>query len=134
MGFTGHLIGILLGLLATLPVFADSLNLPDIGDSSGAIITPEQEHQIGVEFMRRIRLAYALAEDPEINAWISTLGDRLAAHSDNPGQVFTFFVINDTAINAFAAPGGFIGVNAGLILAADAPETGTTSNRPSQRP
>lgn len=121
MRFTGHIKGILFGLLITFPVLvlADSLNLPDIGDSSGAIITPEQEHQIGVEFMRRIRLAYALADDPEIKAWIGVFGDQLVAHSDNPGQSFTFFVINDNAINAFAAPGGFIGVNAGLILAAD---------------
>jgi len=119
MGFTGRFLGTLLGLFVSLPASADNLNLPDIGDSSGAIITPEQEHQIGTEFMRRIRLAYALADDPEINAWISTLGARLAASSDNPGQAFTFFVINDASINAFAAPGGFIGVNAGLILAAE---------------
>lgn len=119
MGFTGRILGLFLGVVISLPGFANNLNLPEIGDSSGGVITPEQEHQIGVEFMRRIRLAYALTDDAEINAWINSLGGRIAAHSDNPGQTFTFFVINDNAINAFAAPGGFIGSNAGLILATE---------------
>lgn len=119
MRFSGQFLSIFLGLILNLPALADNLQLPDIGESSAAVISPEQEHQIGIEFMRRIRLSYALLDDPEINAWLSTLGDRLAANSDNPAQPFTFFIINDKSINAFAAPGGFIGVNAGLILASE---------------
>jgi predicted Zn-dependent protease len=108
-------------LLACLPVLllAENIRLPDMGDSAGAIISPEQEHRIGTEFLRRIRLNYQLVEDPEINEYIRNLGNRLAANSDNPTQNFTFFVINDSRINAFAAPGGFIGVNAGLITASE---------------
>jgi predicted Zn-dependent protease len=108
-------------LLAFLPVLlnAENIRLPDMGDSAGAILSPEQEHRIGTEFLRRIRLNFQLVEDPEINEYIRNLGNRLAANSDNPTQNFTFFVIDDTRINAFAAPGGFIGVNAGLITASD---------------
>ncbi len=119
MRLSAQFFSIISGLVLALTVQADNLQLPDIGESSGTIISPEQEYQIGVEFLRRIRLAYALQEDPEVNAWITTLGERLVANSDNPAQSFTFFVINDSAINAFAAPGGFIGVNTGLILAAE---------------
>lgn len=108
-------------LSALLPVLlsAENIRLPDMGDSAGAILSPDQEHRIGTEFLRRIRLSYQLIEDPEISEYIRNLGNRLAANSDNPSQSFTFFVINDTHINAFAAPGGFIGVNAGLITASE---------------
>lgn len=108
-------------LIALLPtqLSAENIRLPDMGDSAGAILSPEQEHRIGTEFLRRIRLNYQLVEDPEVNEYIRNLGNRLAANSDNPTQNFTFFVINDSRINAFAAPGGFIGVNAGLITASE---------------
>ena len=116
-----HLLKLLPLLLALLPTLlsAENIRLPDMGDSAGAILSPEQEQRIGTEFLRRIRLNYQLVEDPEINEYIINLGNRLAANSDNPTQSFTFFVINDTGINAFAAPGGFIGVNAGLITSSE---------------
>lgn len=113
------LAGVLTGMLSTIGLRAEQIALPEMGDSSGQILTPAQEHQIGTEFLRRIRLAYALVDDPEINAYLRTLGERLVSHSDTPGQAYNFFIINDKAINAFAAPGGYIGVNAGLILAAE---------------
>lgn len=108
-------------LLAAFPVLlsAENIRLPDMGDSAGSVLSPEQEHRIGTEFLRRIQLNFQLVEDPEISEYIRNLGNRLAANSDNPSQSFTFFVINDSHINAFAAPGGFIGVNAGLITASE---------------
>lgn len=99
--------------------FADKIELPDIGNTADSYLSPEQEHRIGVEFLRRIRLDFNLIDDPEITEYISTLGNRLAANSDNPAQPFTFFVINDKRINAFAAPGGYIGINSGLITATE---------------
>jgi len=98
---------------------ADNIQLPDIGDSAGAVLSPDQERRIGIEFLRRIRLNFSLIDDPEVNEYISSLGNRLAANSDNPSQPFTFFVIDDTRINAFAAPGGYIGINSGLITATE---------------
>jgi len=97
---------------------ADTIRLPDIGDSAGAVLSPDQERRIGIEFLRRIRLDFQLIEDPEVNEYIRSLGNRLAENSDNPSQHFTFFVIDDPRINAFAAPGGYIGINTGLITAA----------------
>ena len=95
---------------------ADEVRLPDIGDSSGATISPDQERAIGESLMRRLRQALMIVDDPMVQSYIESLGYRLVAASDRPGDAFTFFVVGDSQINAFAAPGGYVGVNSGLIL------------------
>lgn len=105
-------------LLTALPLRAEDIELPEIGDHSGAVISPEQERSIGQDFMRRLRNSVTIIEDPEITTYIQSLGYRLVANSDDPGQNFTFFVIQNPVINAFAAPGGYIGVHSGLIKTA----------------
>ncbi|MGD8594114.1 MAG: M48 family metalloprotease [Gammaproteobacteria bacterium] len=77
----------------------------------------EEEQKIGVEFMRSVRYNLNLIEDPVSNEYIQNLGDRLASQVDSSEQSFTFFIVNDNTINAFAGPGGYIGVHSGLILA-----------------
>ncbi|WP_455234365.1 M48 family metallopeptidase, partial [Thiogranum longum] len=113
---------ILPGLLAVTPPFAAGeiagSQLPDFGDSSGSLISPAQERELGEAFMRSVRYQAKLVSDPQINGYIRQLGDRLAANSDSPGYPFTFFVVEDGSVNAFAGPGGYIGVHTGLILAA----------------
>lgn len=96
-----------------------NLDLPDMGDSSGIVLGPEEERRLGEAFMREIRQQIKVVDDPEINEYINSLGYRLASNSDNQEQNFTFFVVDDPAINAFAVPGGFIGVNTGLIAASE---------------
>jgi beta-barrel assembly-enhancing protease len=91
--------------------------LPDLGDISEAIISPQLERQIGEQSMLQIRADKSYLDDPEITDFLSSLGGALASNSSEPGQAFEFFAINDNSINAFAIPGGFIGVNTGLILA-----------------
>jgi predicted Zn-dependent protease len=73
------------------------------------------ERQIGEQSMSQIRASDSYLDDPEIYDYLNQLGDRLVANSSEPSQPFEFFVINDNAINAFALPGGFVGVNTGLI-------------------
>lgn len=99
------------------PVQAGNTNLPDLGDESMAVISPAQERKLGEDMMRQARRSLAFMDDPEINEYIQSLGQRLVSRSDNPKQDFRFFVINNPTINAFAVPGGFIGVHTGLILA-----------------
>lgn len=99
------------------PGFADEL--PDIGDTASAFISAEEERRRGEAFMRHIRATLRVIDDPEIVEYIDSLGFRLASNSDSPAQEFTFFVVDDASINAFAAPGGFIGINTGLILATE---------------
>lgn len=113
-----NLFGIALALLA-LPsvngVAENALNLPDIGDSAGAIISPQQEKALGEAFFRSLHGRYEINEDPEISEYIQSIGQKLAASSDTPAQTFHFFVVNEPDINAFAGPGGYVGVNSGLI-------------------
>src|SRR3546814_9653799 len=60
-----------------------------------------------------------ILEDPLVDSWLRGVGNRLAAASDDPKQDFTFFMIDDRQVNAFATVVGYIGVNACLVLVTD---------------
>lgn len=92
--------------------------LPDLGDVSQAVLTPSQERQIGRQSMLQIRASKQLLNDAEIDDYLNQLGYRLVENSAEPSLGFEFFTINDHGINAFAIPGGYIGVNSGLLLTA----------------
>ena len=113
-----YLTAIILPLLFALNVSADEL--PELGDISRATISPRQERQLGLQIMAEIRSDRSYLDDPEIAAYLTSLGNRLLAGSneDHPDQEFEFFALQDPSINAFALPGGFMGFNSGLILAA----------------
>lgn len=106
-------------LLALLIVTAGAANgnpLPDIGDSSGSVMTPTQERRLGQAFMRNVRKSMTVMNDPLLNAYIESLGERLGSNSEGGSQPFTFYWVDDPSVNAFAGPGGYIGVHTGLIL------------------
>lgn len=103
-------------LTSTLTCYAQGL--PDLGDSSQEIMSPQQERQIGEQSMFQIRADKNYLDDAEVADYLNQLGDLLVANSGEPAQPFEFFAMNDNAINAFAMPGGFIGVNTGLLLLA----------------
>lgn len=103
-------------ILLCLASSAFAEGLPDLGDASQAVITPQQERQIGQQSMMRIRASSQFLDDPEVNDYLNQIGDRLVANSNEPALNFEFFALNDETVNAFAIPGGFIGVNAGLLL------------------
>jgi predicted Zn-dependent protease len=91
--------------------------LPDIGSPADATLARSDEFQIGLMIVRGLRDQGQILEDPEINDYIQSLGSRVAAQAQEGGQRFQFFVVRDPRINAFALPGGFIGVNHGLVIA-----------------
>ncbi len=97
---------------------AQAQTLPELGDESQALFTPIQERKLGESVVRQIRAAGAYLEDPEVNDYLNELGHRLVAASQDAKQDFEFFAINDPTINAFALPGGYVGVHTGLILLA----------------
>lgn len=103
-------------LLLSFSPCALSDGLPDLGDVSQAVINPIQERQIGQQSMMEIRASKQFLDDPEINDYLNQLGNRLIQFSNEPSLDFEFFAVNDYTVNAFALPGGFVGVNAGLIL------------------
>ena len=92
-------------------------DLPDMGNPAGTLISLQEEKELGKEFMRNIRHSLTLVDDPVCNSYISSLGHRLASQIDTKDQTFTFFIVDDSSINAFAGPGGYIGVHTGLIKA-----------------
>ncbi|HTT08307.1 MAG TPA: M48 family metalloprotease [Gammaproteobacteria bacterium] len=107
---------IFLSLLLGPPFLLAVEELPDMGDSAGALISPEQEHRVGEAFLRDLRSQQKVIDDPESEAYINALGHRLSSMAQGQTNPFTFFVVDSPVINAFAIPGGFIGVHAGLIL------------------
>ncbi len=107
-----------LALLLCFSPCAVSEGLPDLGDVSQIVLTPLQERQIGQQSMLQIRASNQFLDDAEINDYLNQLGYRLVENSAEPGLGFEFFALDDFNINAFAMPGGFIGVNTGLLLTA----------------
>ena len=98
---------------------AQDTKLPDIGSSAGEVLGPAQQKQYGEMTLSQLRnLGYTL-DDPLLGGWLQSLGERLGAASDQPKQQFTLFLLRERQINAFATLGGYVAVNAGLVLAAD---------------
>ncbi|NBO73533.1 MAG: hypothetical protein EBV29_02685 [Gammaproteobacteria bacterium] len=92
-------------------------DLPDIGSGANSTMTLNDEYQLGLMVVRGLRDQGLILEDPEVTDYIQTLGSRIVAHIPESEQRYTFFVVREGGINAFALPGGFIGVNYGLITA-----------------
>ncbi len=107
---------ILASLLATPPALA--YELPDLGESARATVTEAEEAKVGREVMRQIRGDRSFLDDPETLDYINRLGQQLVATSPSPFRQFEFFAVRDSSLNAFALPGGFVGVHTGLIAAA----------------
>ena len=114
-----HTIRIALATATLVPVLAHAadVNLPELGSPADAILSKSDEAQIGRAIMHSIRGSGQLVEDPLITEYVNEIGHRVAAYANDGDHKFTFFVVNDPAINAFALPGGFIGVHTGLLEA-----------------
>jgi beta-barrel assembly-enhancing protease len=109
-----------LALALACPVgAAPNDDLPDFGSPADAAISKSREDQLGRSVMLQLRNAGVVIEDPLLNYYISTIGAQLASHANDGEFQFNFFLVRDSSINAFALPGGFIGVNSGLLLATD---------------
>lgn len=115
-------IGLMLTLFSPQQQATDveKIQLPDMGDSTGTLISPAQEHELGEAFFRQLHAQLKISEDIEIQQYIQGVGRRLVLNSDAPNNPFYFFVVLDDNINAFAGPGGYIGINSGLFLMTEA--------------
>ncbi|WP_430462020.1 M48 family metalloprotease [Thalassolituus sp. LLYu03] len=106
-------------LAVALPAFADTLNgssLPDLGNSASSYVSLKQEHDLGRIWIRQLRAQAHLLDDPLMTTFLENLVFRLIPHSDVPHSELEFVVIDRAELNAFAVPGGIIGVNYGLLL------------------
>ncbi len=102
--------------LGPSPLGPSAVNLPDMGSTANVLISRADEYQIGRMILHNLRNENQVLEDPEATEYMQNLGSRLGAQAQEGTQQFTFFVVRDKAVNAFAVPGGFIGTNYGLIL------------------
>ena len=109
----------LLVLFLVLQAPAKADGLPDLGDTAQLALTPQMERRVGESIMRDIRLHdSAFDDDPEATAYLNVLGNRLVSNSQDARQDFEFFLVKDDTLNAFALPGGYIGVHTGTIVGA----------------
>ena len=90
--------------------------LPDLGDVSQSEMTPLQERRLGESIMQEIRSDPSYSEDPEVTDYLNSIGYKLVGAGPDARQEFNFFLMLDPQVNAFALPGGFIGINSGLLL------------------
>lgn len=109
-------LAVALALAPIHPLAADLPPLPDLGDASQADLSPAQEKKLGETVIRQVRASGAYMNDPEVNDYLNELGQRLVSASKDAKQDFEFFAVPDSQVNAFALPGGYIGVHTGLIL------------------
>jgi beta-barrel assembly-enhancing protease len=105
--------------MSVAPTYAQNGNsaLPEISDSSATLFNREDEQKIDREMMNQLLHSGELLNDPIVNKYIQELGQSIGSLAENDRNRFHFFVLKDQNINAFAMPGGHIGINAGLILA-----------------
>ncbi len=101
---------------ATAPA-ATGDDLPDIGGPANSVLSRDMEMQIGRSIFRSLVDTNRVMSDPEIQEYVQDVGLKLAAQAQDGEYQFTFFVVNDPAINAFALPGGYVGIHSGLLLA-----------------
>lgn len=106
-----------IGLLTCLLGTSSWADLPDLGEVSDTSMSLADEARIGRRFMRELRQAGDVVDDIELSTYLTDLGGRIASSTRASYRQFTFFGVNSYTINAAAMPGGYIGVNVGLVLA-----------------
>jgi predicted Zn-dependent protease len=104
------------GLTLSAAAQDKDVRLPDLGSSANALISPQEAQDYGAAMLRQMRALNMVLDDPMLDDYINDLGYRLVSGSEKPKEHFQFFIANDNVINAFAAPGGYIAVNSGLII------------------
>lgn len=114
--FSLLLLALLSCLSATSPMAQNTL--PNLGTVAESALPQAEENRIGREILRSLRDDGDVIDDAEVQAYLARLGGRLAAVTMTPSIDFSFFVVNDRSINAFALPGGVIGVHSALLLSA----------------
>ncbi|HEY3257951.1 MAG TPA: M48 family metallopeptidase [Gemmatimonadaceae bacterium] len=82
-------------------------------------VSPDQESAMGEENAREINSQVPIVTDPEINDYVTTLGDSIARHTSRSDLDWHFYVVNSHQVNAFSLPGGFVYVSRGLIESTD---------------
>ncbi len=117
--FAAPPLSLLLALsLVTFQAAAQSA-LPTLGDRISGTVSLEEEYRLGRQFLAQIRRSAPTIADSLLNSYLESITYRLASRSELKDHRLSFVIIDSDTLNAFAAPGGVIGVNTGLFLHAE---------------
>ena len=97
---------------------AQPAGLPSLGAASSADLSPAWERRLGESIIAQGRVDPTYVHDPDINQYLNDMGQRLVRYAPVSATSIDLFGVKDPVINAFALPGGFIGINTGLMVAA----------------
>lgn len=96
-----------------------NLNLPQLGDSASGFVSHKREHELGRTWLRLYRKQIPASNDALIFSYLDSLLSRLAQHSNLEDKRLELVVVRNKTLNAFAVPGGIVGVHTGLFLYAN---------------
>lgn len=99
-----------------LPAQAASNDLPNLGDSTSGIVSLQQEQQLGRTWLRQLRNQAVLIDSPHAKQFLEDLVFQLVPYSDLNYSELEFVIVDQATLNAFAVPGGIIGINYGLLM------------------
>ncbi|HAB55744.1 MAG TPA: peptidase M48, partial [Cellvibrionales bacterium] len=111
----------MISLLLAVPSLASNPAepLPELGDSAAGLMAPAQEQALGQAWLRSFRASVPLESDPLVFEYMENLLFKLSSYSDIEDKNLDLVIVSNPTINAFAVPGGVIGVNTGLLLYAE---------------
>ena len=95
------------------------IELPDLGSPNDVYLSKLDEPAIGRAYFRNMRQQGQVVEDPLLNEYLQDLGSKLSSKVQDGDFEFNYFFVPQNSINAFAMPGGYIGIHTGLCVAAD---------------
>ncbi|OCG14147.1 hypothetical protein A9G09_06820 [Gilliamella sp. wkB292] len=100
-------------------VFADNINLPDMGTAAASTLSIGQEMEMGDYYMRLLRADAPIINDPVLNQYINDLGKKLVSKAESVQTPFHFYIMRSDVLNAFAFFGGNVVIHSKLILDTD---------------
>jgi beta-barrel assembly-enhancing protease len=112
--------GVLAAALCVAPpaTLAQFDNLPRLGDAGADELSPQAERRLGDSIMKQVRHDPSYLDDADVLDYLNRFAAVMSATPAAAGHQFDFFALRDPTLNAFALPGGWIGVHAGIITAA----------------
>jgi predicted Zn-dependent protease len=111
--------GILFSILPLLFLGACTTNPATGQQQFTALMSPQQEVQIGASEHQKIIQQFGLEDDPKLNAYVNEIGKRVSANTERPDVQYKFYVLDSPIVNAFALPGGYIYISRGLLALAN---------------
>ena len=115
-----NILTLMLSLMATHTYGQESsIELPLIGDRLSGAVSQTEEEALGRQFLRDLKRETAILYDPIVQEWTELFIYKIGEQSKVNKKAFELLIIEDNSLNAFAAPGGIICVNAGLFKYSD---------------